>query len=202
MKLTTEPHFVRSIVQPYTIWNNCFTSEQLDQIIQMHDQHGVETSTVGSDSALDSKIRKSSSAFHFKNADNNWIFDRLLYMTETTNDIFFQFDLLGFEKYQYTVYNSTDYYDYHVDMVFGSTAINQESHLARKLSVSIQLNDSSEFDGGNLELCYGLPDQPISLKLEKGTAVFFPSYMLHKVAPITRGVRKSLVVWALGPKFK
>jgi PKHD-type hydroxylase len=202
MKLTTEPHFVRSIVQPYTIWNNCFTDEQLDLIVNAHDELGVSQSYVGPDSSLNHSIRKSANAFHYKTDQNSWIFDRLLYMVELTNDIFFQFDLIGFEKYQYTVYNNTDYYDYHVDTVYGATLIDKESHLTRKLSMTILLNDPSEFEGGNFELCYGKPDEAISLKLEKGTAIFFPSYMMHRVTPITKGTRKSLVVWTVGPKFK
>jgi PKHD-type hydroxylase len=202
MKLTSSPHFVRSIVQPYTIWNNCFTDEQLDSIIAAHDLLGVFESQVGTESTFDQSIRKSSSSFHHKTDQNSWIFERILHMAEVTNDMFFQFDLLGFEKYQYTVYNNEDYYDYHVDTMFGTMPINQESHLTRKLSLTILLNDPNEFEGGNFELCYGTPKEAVSLKLNKGTAIFFPSYMLHRVTPITRGIRKSLVVWTLGPKFK
>jgi PKHD-type hydroxylase len=202
MKLTSTPHFTRSIVQPYTVWNNCFTDEQLNNIVSLHDQLGVFQSQVGTESSLDQTIRRSSSSFHYKTEQNSWIFERILNMVEMTNDMFFQFDLIGFEKYQYTVYNNEDFYDYHVDTMFGPVPINHESHLTRKLSLTILLNDPNEFEGGNFELCYGRPEEAISLKLEKGTAIFFPSYMLHRVTPITHGVRKSLVVWTLGPKFK
>ena len=175
MKLTSDPHFVRSITQPYTIWNNCFTDEQLNSMVEFHDQLGVTQSYVGDESSVDQNVRKSSSSFHYKTDQNSWIFDRILHMIELTNDMFFQFDLLGFEKYQYTVYNKEDYYDYHVDTVYGSAAINKENHLTRKLSLSILLNDPNEFQGGNIELCYGKFEEALSFKLNKGTAIFFPS---------------------------
>lgn len=202
MKLTTDPHRIRSINQPYTIWHNCFTVNELNEIVDSHDAVGVYPSQVSSGSITDHATRKSSSNFHGRTNQNGWIFDRLIHMLEVTNDMFFHYDLIGFEKYQYTVYNSTDYYDYHVDTIFGDHDINRETHLTRKLSLSILLNHTDEFEGGNFELCYGRIDEALSFKLERGTAIFFPSYMLHRVAPITKGIRKSLVVWALGPKFK
>lgn len=202
MKLTTDPHRIRSINQPYTVWHNCFTENELNAIVDTHDESGVYPSHVSSGSVTDYATRKSSSNFHSRTDKNNWIFDRLIHMLEVTNDMFFHYDLIGFEKYQYTVYNTTDYYDYHVDTIFGDHDITRETHLTRKLSISILLNHPDEFEGGNFELCYGRIDEALSFKLDKGTAIFFPSYMLHRVAPITKGVRKSLVVWALGPKFK
>lgn len=202
MKLTSDLHRVSAINQPYTVWHNCFTEEELNSIVNSHDTIGVFPSQVSSGSVTDYATRKSSSNFHVRADQNSWIFDRLLHMIELTNDMFFQYDLIGFEKYQYTVYNPSDYYDYHVDTMFGSHEINKETYLTRKLSLSILLNDPAEFEGGNFELCYGRLDEALSFRLEKGTAIFFPSYMLHRVAPITSGTRKSLVVWALGPKFK
>lgn len=199
MKLTTDIHNYRSTVQPYSIWPNCFSEDECARILESHDSLEIYDATVGK-SSIDQTIRKSKCSFHYKNLDNTWLFEKLLYIVDHTNDLLFQFDLLGFEKYQYTLYDTEDYYNYHVDTIYHPQIIDKESHLTRKLSVSIVLN--SDYQGGKLELCYGDPDQPYSFDLTKGTALFFPSYALHRVSPIISGVRKSLVVWAMGPKFK
>ena len=123
------------------------------------------------------------------------------YTTET-NEKFFQYDLLGFEFFQYTVYNNTEYYNYHIDTIFNGFEISKDTTLCRKLSVSILLNEPNDFEGGEFDICVGDPNSPVSNKLGKGDAIFFPSYLLHRVRPITQGVRKSLVAWVLGPKWK
>ena len=69
----------------------------------------------------------------------------------------------------------------------------------RKLSMSCLLTDPSEFEGGNLQV--QTSDTPYDVKLEKGDIVIFPSYVLHRVSPVTKGVRHSLVAWANGSAF-
>ena len=71
----------------------------------------------------------------------------------------------------------------------------------RKLSMVLMLSDTSEFEGGEL-LLKSDSDEHKSLSMAKGRAWFFPSYMLHKVTPVTKGVRKTLVLWVGGPEFK
>jgi len=70
----------------------------------------------------------------------------------------------------------------------------------RKLSMSLLLNEPGvDFEGGELQFQVGtVPDTPDT---PKGRIIAFPSFMLHRVAPLTRGVRRSLVVWVTGPKF-
>jgi PKHD-type hydroxylase len=70
----------------------------------------------------------------------------------------------------------------------------------RKLSFSLVLSDNSEYDGGTFEVMYS--KKPEQLQQKKGRLLVFPSYMLHRVNPVTRGTRKSLVFWVVGPKFR
>lgn len=93
---------------------------------------------------------------------------------------------------QYTVYNSEDegHYDWHLDV--------GPEHSTRKLSVVMQLSDPEEYEGGDLEIHAGEIDV---VKKKKGMIVIFPSYLLHRVTPVTRGVRKTLVLWIDGPPF-
>ena len=93
---------------------------------------------------------------------------------------------------QYTVYNSEDqgHYDWHVDV--------SSEHSTRKLSVVMQLSDPEDYEGGELQLNTGEIDV---VKKQKGMIVIFPSYILHRVTPVTKGVRKTLVLWIDGPPF-
>lgn len=70
----------------------------------------------------------------------------------------------------------------------------------RKLSMVIQLSDPSEYEGGELLLHLG--NNPTRIERKKGLAVFFPSYILHEVTPVTKGERYSLVAWVHGKPFK
>jgi PKHD-type hydroxylase len=92
-------------------------------------------------------------------------------------------------------YKSTDegFYDWHMD------AGPPENGLQRKLSISILLSDPSEFEGGELQF-KGIEDQKILTK--QGSIVVFPSFVEHRVTPVTKGVRYSAVTWTSGPPFK
>jgi len=85
------------------------------------------------------------------------------------------------------------HYDWHID------SFAPENGAQRKLSVSILLNDSSEFEGGELQF-KGIEDRKILVK--RGSIVVFPSFIEHRVAPVTKGVRYSAVTWSSGPAFR
>jgi PKHD-type hydroxylase len=70
----------------------------------------------------------------------------------------------------------------------------------RKLSVVLQLSDPSEYEGGDLEIMNC--SEPTQVKKEKGLVTAFPSFMLHRVTPVTKGIRRTLVVWLTGPRFR
>jgi len=76
----------------------------------------------------------------------------------------------------------------------------------RKLSVTVSLNDSSEYEGGNLQFDLGAhrPDQYHTCHeiRPKGSVIVFPSHVHHQVTPVTKGTRYSLVSWSLGAPFK
>jgi PKHD-type hydroxylase len=62
------------------------------------------------------------------------------------------------------------------------------------------LSDPSEYDGGDLEIFTGT--ESVALEKKKGIIHAFPSYVMHRVTPVTRGTRRTLVVWIAGPKFR
>ena len=118
----------------------------------------------------------------------------------------FQWDFS--EACQYTKYKKGQYYDWHYDSWDQPYSnINNKNFFQkiRKLSVTISLSDPREYKGGVLE--FQLPGKkPIIRKckeiLPKGSIVVFPSHIWHRVSPVTKGERKSLVVWNLGWPFK
>jgi PKHD-type hydroxylase len=106
-----------------------------------------------------------------------------------------EYPLTGFEKTQIGRYKAEDkgYYDWHMD------SGPPENGIQRKLSCVILLNDASEFEGGILQF-KGMEDRDVLTK--RGSVIVFPSFIEHKVTPVTAGIRYSAVAWASGPTFR
>jgi PKHD-type hydroxylase len=123
------------------------------------------------------------------------VFDLLASVTERANAAY-GFDLVGFaEPVQYTVYEAPSVgYEWHVDMV------DAPSELQRKLSLTVQLSAPSDYEGGGLEFRDGC--SIVEAPRGTGAVVAFPSWAPHRVTPVTRGVRRSLVAWVGGPSFR
>ena len=98
------------------------------------------------------------------------------------------------ELAQYTEYPSGGFYDWHMDSDINFA----HEPTVRKISMTCLLSHESEFEGGELEI----EKEKNKVKLVQGQAVFFASFLLHRVAPVTSGVRKSLVMWFGGPPLK
>ena len=131
--------------------------------------------------------------------EHAWLFNRIRDCTNAVNADWFRYDLIGFEGLQFTKYAygkdaRPDFYSSHKDTALlpGGTV--------RKLSFTIQLSDPETYEGGDVVLYNSLIDTA-NLSRALGSISFFPSYTIHEVTPVTRGVRHSLVGWACGPAF-
>lgn len=112
------------------------------------------------------------------------------------NNTLFKYAITDLEPCQYGVYdaNKKGHYDTHSDGAFKG-----QHGQVRKISFSILLSDPKDFEGGELLL---MPDfQGIKTDLQKHEICFFPSWLPHKVTPVTKGIRKSIVGWVHGPDF-
>jgi PKHD-type hydroxylase len=142
------------------------------------------------------KIRRSPIAWIRSDLqDNHWIYQRMAEAIKTINNQFFGYELTEIQSLQFTSYDVKEkgFYGKHIDMMYRGTG-------TRKLSVTIQLSDPANYEGGDLLLhTSGTPEKP---EKKQGMGVFFPGYTLHEVTPVTKGKRYSLVAWVLGPKFK
>lgn len=117
-------------------------------------------------------------------------------IVQSVNNTSFGFDINAIENLQLTRYVAPDgHYEYHQDGNGYNTIVDG---LARKLSMSVVLND--DYKGGEFE--YMVSKDPVSIKLGKGDILIFPSYLLHRVKPVTKGTRYSLVGWTLGSPLK
>jgi PKHD-type hydroxylase len=98
------------------------------------------------------------------------------------------------DKMQLACYDESDsgFYDWHTD--FAGIAPR------RKLSISVQLSRPEDYDGGDLELLFS--SSPYTAARARGTFIVFPSFCLHRVTPVTRGTRWSLVAWVLGTRWR
>jgi PKHD-type hydroxylase len=96
----------------------------------------------------------------------------------------------GTEQLQFTKYTEGQHYDWHSDIAPGDV-----SPVRRKLSVVCLLSDPSEFEGGSLEI----EGVEIEGGLKRGSVIVFPSEYRHRVTPVTKGIRRTLVLWLSGP---
>jgi len=120
---------------------------------------------------------------------------------EMTNTNHFGFDTVQLtEAGQYTEYSKGGFYNWHMD----SNTEMEAMPTVRKISMTLLLSDPKDFEGGDLEIFCGdtLDSEKNKFKLKQGYAVFFASFLLHRVRPVTEGNRKSLVMWFGGTPFK
>jgi PKHD-type hydroxylase len=152
---------------------------------------------------LNVTIRNSHIAFVRPNEKTAWIFERLNFIIDNLNSRFYNYDLNGYSFLQYGEYlgNELGKYDWHMDAYFGPHP--EGFTEPRKLSITVLLNDpDTDYEGGNFEINKGRFTDVDVVPLKKGTLIAFPSYVIHRVAPVTKGIRKSLVIWVQGPKFR
>ena len=147
--------------------------------------------------------------------NETWIYKELYpYIHEANKNAGWNFDWDGSESCQFTKYKLNQYYDWHCDgWDKPYHKPNTEEHgKVRKLSMTCQLTDGSEYEGGELEFDFRnyephMREEVKHLKqakeiLPKGSIIVFPSFVWHRVKPVTKGVRYSLVMWNLGYPFK
>jgi PKHD-type hydroxylase len=130
-----------------------------------------------------------------EDAEVAWIYQRCTAAVLQVNNFDWQFDLDYITPLQFTCYDQIgDHYNWHTD-----TGLNIDVSY-RKLSFSIQLSHPHAYEGGELELSIG--PEATQMPREQGIFVAFPSMITHRVRPITRGERYSLVGWVSGPRFR
>ena len=141
--------------------------------------------------------------------NDRWIYKEIQpYIHQANQSAGWNFNWDYSESCQFTKYKPGQYYDWHCDSwdgVYKEKGSTQGK--IRKLSVTVSLSDKKDYSGGELEFQFRNLDNPKVSRvceeiLPKGSLVVFPSFVWHRVKPVTKGVRYSLVVWNLGYPFK
>jgi PKHD-type hydroxylase len=183
---------VNDPVENFAWCREIFNRAELDAIIKIGTaQELAKATTYG---GQDNKVRNSFVNFLFPNEINSWVFARLAGAINEINNAFFGFDLFGMEQgLQFTKYEAPgEHYEWHIDRGIHTGT--------RKLSLAMQLSDPEDYEGGDLEMWFG--GEPTKASRDRGLITFFPSYVMHRVTPVTKGTRYSLVCWVSGPPFK
>lgn len=175
----------------YAFWNEAFSKEECQTIINIAKDKGL----IKGKTKEESNVRDSKICWVYPIDGIDWAFRRITDITLDLNEKFFKFDLFGInEGLQFTNYEApSGKYGKHIDR-----GINMP---VRKLSISIQLTNPEEYEGGELKLYDGGEEGTVMDKTQ-GTLIIFPSYVLHEVMPVTKGERNSLVTWVTGKQFK
>ncbi len=171
---------------------NAFNQEELGWIDNLQALYPFQEATViGNNNG----IRKSDIKWMHSNDKSFWVYERISQFAKQANDTLWKFNLSSIiDSIQYTVYyEGGGHYGWHIDI--GPGSINH-----RKISCTIQLSDPDEYEGGDFEIWTGGDFRTIERK--QGCAILFPSFLMHRVTPVTKGIRRSLVLWMGGDSYK
>jgi PKHD-type hydroxylase len=184
--------------QQYYYFNNGFNQEELDWI--SNNVERLEFERAQTALGKPDPVRTSNIKWIPHTEEWDWLYQKLMHYAEIANNELWHFDLHSApENIQYTEYYATEngHYGWHQDLGPGELSI-------RKVSMTVQLSDDTEYEGGDLQFWYGGDslEECDNAPKGKGTVVIFPSYLNHAVKPVTKGTRKSFVLWLGGGHFK
>ena len=189
-----EPKWKSWIIQTTT---PIFTPEQCRQIIEAGRRQPPQQAQVGMGKpggGTDTKKRVTTISWIPFN-EMEPMYRDLYKFIQAANLNHFGFDDIRItEQAQFTEYPVGGFYDWHMD----TDVVMRKEPPVRKISMTLLLNNESEFEGGHLEIMAPGRFQ----KLQRGHALCFASFINHRVSPVTRGVRQSLVVWFGGKPFR
>lgn len=172
----------------------CFTSDECLRIVELAGKRESREARIGESSnpVLDVSVRRVRISRLYPDHETNWVFRKLGALIEAVNQVY-RFELAGlFEAVQVAHYGPGGHYDWHMDLG-AKPAIS-----TRKLSITVQLSEETDYDGGELEFM----DTKLLAPKEKGTVIIFPSFLIHRIRPVTRGNRISMFTWITGPSFR
>lgn len=172
----------------------CFDDRELGALRAHVDEHGEPAEVVGAAGQKAVPDVRRTRICWLEMDQHPWVYHLVWTMAQAANQLL-RFDLAPApEKIQLARYDALDqgFFDWHADTV--------PSDMTRKLSISVPLNAPSDYEGGVLELHQGTTI--IQAPQSPGMPIIFPSWLIHRVTPVTRGARYSLVAWVRGPNWR
>jgi PKHD-type hydroxylase len=183
----------------WEMWCEGLTRDYCDELIA----RGKELPAIeagirqGGDAAQMPEVRRSIVRWLDLYGADQSVVSTIMSFAKIANRRSFGFDLLEPVEVQFTEYlgSNNGVYHWHSDLTVANPALHD-----RKLSFIAQLSDPTDYEGGDLEF-FGFPSPGPDFK-KKGSVIIFPSFLQHRVTPVTYGIRHSLVSWIEGPKFR
>ena len=171
----------------FVLINQVFDDAECDKILSYFVNPKV--AAIRPENVVDISYRNSRVVWLHPQETNLWMYQRIETVMLEANRHHWNFQLSRIDATQLTEYSEKGHYGWHEDHGPGV-------HCIRKLSMVIQLTKEEEYEGGGLLL---FPNDMASRS--RGSAIIFPSFVTHKVEPVTKGKRMSLVTWAEGSAF-
>lgn len=196
--------------QWWQLWERYFSQEECRKIIELGLLRNPRDAVIGHGSGgpgtADHDFRRSTVRWlDRRDEDTAWVMQRMEHAFQVANVNAFQFELTYFREIQFTEYTAEQEgkYDWHEDISW-----TKPSPSRRKLSIVVQLSDPDDYSGGLLELDTGMVGEGDgqtpreNILRSQGTVLIFPSFVRHRVTPVSKGIRHSLVSWYEGPPFR
>ena len=189
----TSNHLINTLYVSHKFFNDDHVKEILKEV---KNDAWVDSDTVNPDTGQSRKTKQR--ICQGQNIPNNFPIENLLDVVNQLNSQYWKFNLHGIDvakDYPFLYkYNVGGHFDWHIDM---SAVIS-----TRKLAFSIQLSNPEDYEGGDLQFYDGNnPTSDLQLR-EKGSLIIFPSFVWHRVTPISKGTRYAIVGWIHGETFK
>ena len=180
-----------------------FPADYCDRLIKIALSRPASEAQIGTNDGIqaDTSFRRSSIRFVNRgDAELDFLFDDLWRLAIRANHDWFNVHISKLDYYQIAEYDgeSRGEYKTHHDIFY----MNGDPYYHRKLSCVIQLSDPADYVGGDLtfEHVSAYPDR--EEMRQRGTAIFFPSFVRHAALPVTEGKRYSVAAWFDGPKWR
>lgn len=178
----------------FLVFEGLFLPQEVDQIRNLWNADQSEKAQLSGEEEYKDDLRQSNIMAIEWDDQNQWVYQRIQQATMQSNASYYYYDLVGFnEPLQLTEYGQDGFFDWHLDFGPGANS-------TRKLSLTVQLSDPEEYEGGDLQ--FRINQNEVSAPKKKGTAIVFPSFIMHRVAPVTKGTRRSIVGWIHGIPFR
>jgi PKHD-type hydroxylase len=200
----------------YWYFNKVLSKKFCDKVIKEGLKRKKEKAIIGKHASSKSMSKKELKTLKsIRDSDVVWMNDQWLYdeihpyINKANQQAEWNFQTDWCESFQFTLYKKNQFYDWHQDCFDEPFTSGNENKIGkiRKLSATILLNSPKQFSGGELEFSFiKNPSESEIIKCkeitEPGSIIVFPSHQWHRVAPIIKGTRYSLVLWCLGAPFK
>jgi len=183
---------------------NGVTDDEVKNIVTIGNNNKLEDGTIGyggKKGELDKTVR-SAKRYFLDGKEHREVFELIWGLVSPINKSQFNFDIKSVEDIQYTVYDADDkgHYDWHIDTFWCNP--DDKPYYTRKITIVIQLSDSEDYEGGDFEINNAEWEQFTEGARQKGAVIILPAFIEHRVTPVTKGVRKSLVAWIDGENFR